>query len=58
MLQDISDLRGCSCAMADNSNVGTAGLIFKHLKTKGENPSFFGNTLCKICLEYFNYYII
>ncbi|KAF7988982.1 hypothetical protein HCN44_007292 [Aphidius gifuensis] len=44
-IEDITDLRGCSCAMADNSNVGAAGLIFKHLKTKGENPSFFGNTL-------------
>ncbi|KAK0178606.1 hypothetical protein PV327_007484 [Microctonus hyperodae] len=45
-IEDIIDLRGHSCAVPDRyRKVGTAGLLFNYLKSKGENPSFFGNLL-------------
>ncbi|XP_012234469.1 uncharacterized protein [Linepithema humile] len=45
-VEDIMDLRGHRCAVADRRNqVSAAGLLFNHLHTKGENPAFFGNTL-------------
>lgn len=46
--QGIIDLRGYRCAVPDRTKAaGAAALLFKHLNHKGENPSFFGNTLGK-----------
>ncbi|XP_020279049.1 uncharacterized protein LOC109852364 [Pseudomyrmex gracilis] len=45
-VEDIMDLRGHRCAVPDRRNqVSAAGLLFNYLRTKGENPAFFGNTL-------------
>ncbi|XP_033209446.1 uncharacterized protein LOC117168133 [Belonocnema kinseyi] len=45
-VETITDLRGHRCALPDRRNqIGTAGLLFTHLKSKGEGPAFFGNIL-------------
>ncbi|XP_015111489.1 uncharacterized protein LOC107037444 [Diachasma alloeum] len=45
-IEDIIDLRGYKVALPGRyTKIGGVGLLFNHLKTKGESPSFFGNTL-------------
>ncbi|XP_031846105.2 uncharacterized protein LOC116432827 isoform X1 [Nomia melanderi] len=45
-VEDIIDLRGHRCALPDRKKkIGAAALIFNYLYTRGENPTFFGNTL-------------
>lgn len=45
-VEDIMDLRGHRCSLPDRQKqIGAAALLFNHLHTRGESPSFFGNTL-------------
>ncbi|XP_011312034.1 uncharacterized protein [Fopius arisanus] len=45
-IEDITDLRGYKVALPGrHTKIGGVGLLFNYLKSKGENPSFFGNTL-------------
>ncbi|XP_076646226.1 uncharacterized protein LOC143355369 [Halictus rubicundus] len=45
-VEDIIDLRGHRCSLPDRKKqMGAAALIFNYLYSRGENPTFFGNTL-------------
>ncbi|KAJ8681404.1 hypothetical protein QAD02_017191 [Eretmocerus hayati] len=45
-VEDIMDLRGHRCALPDRRKaLGATTLLFNHLRSKGEGPAFFGNTL-------------
>ncbi|XP_076166561.1 uncharacterized protein LOC143146293 [Ptiloglossa arizonensis] len=45
-VEDITDLRGHRCSLPDRRKKnGAAALLFNYLYTRGENPTFFGNTL-------------
>lgn len=45
-VEDIIDLRGHRCSLPDRKKqIGAAALIFNYLYSRGENPTFFGNTL-------------
>ena len=39
------DLRGCRWAYSDENSLSASTVILKTLKERGENASFFGNTL-------------
>ncbi|XP_043282212.1 uncharacterized protein [Venturia canescens] len=44
-IEGILDLRGYRCSLPDRSKgLGATALLFRHLNSKGENPSFFGDT--------------
>lgn len=45
-VEDMLDLRGHRCSLPDRQKqVGASALLFDHLYTRGESPSFFGDTL-------------
>ncbi|XP_078039529.1 uncharacterized protein LOC144471411 [Augochlora pura] len=45
-VEDIIDLRGHRCSLPDRKKqIGATALIFNYLYSRGENPTFFGNTL-------------
>ncbi|XP_043469450.1 uncharacterized protein LOC122503090 [Leptopilina heterotoma] len=45
-VETLLDLRGCRCVLPDRSNfVEATNILFNHLKSKGEGPSFFGSNL-------------